>query len=1038
MQLKTRLISFMMIASLLPLLTVFYLGYMSARDTIRGIIGQSIQANAVKDAQNISDAISLQVQDTKDLSSQSFVLEAVKRANQKHLGEKTFPSKRIIDLDLAWIATGGHSKKAEEILANPTSTHFKHFKASGRNYIAEMFLTDMRGETIASTQRLTDYWQADEQWWVDAFNQGQGDVFLDERGFDKSTKLYVLGVVVPVMDGDKAIGVLKINFSMVGLLNRLGAGKLYPTDYSALLRPNGKLLAHSQGLPDFVHTQDKIDLMLSGEAGWVLDFHAGAKTLMGYAPLSITVNSRIKTHQTQLGVKNEKWHTNPLVLVIESKVEDHFQPFLKLIRSLVFIAAGTAFGAIFFVFYFSGLFIKKQNELLQEKADMEKELNKEKEFAKLIIETMSDTVFVSEVKGGKALLWNNAQSIVTGFSHEEIAKMKAPEDWYDPEDLEKSAPNFTRLYDKGQAKFVLQQKTKWGTTIPFEYNISLIRDNAGEPDYFISIGRDLRERLHSDEVIYKERRKALQYLNIAEVLLYALDENGYITTINKKGCEILGYKEAELIGRNWFEDFLPKDEIEKVQKVYQSLMNDDVEPIKHFENYITTKDGTRKLMQWNNSVVRDKEGKPTGIFCSGMDVTTQRQHERDLLRLKAAIDHVKDAVCIVSNMGEVIYQNSTFKKIKTSFPSDILLNLLQKRNRGSDSKQFKEVSKTLLQNKTWHGELVGTAENQKLVYFRTTIGPLTFDLDLQSDKVPKKGDDILGAIFIATDTTEEKGHQAQLIQSQKMESLGTLSGGVAHEINNPMGFVSSNLTTLQEYAQNFLTINEAYQELATHISPQNKDAQKILSDLEAKKQKLGFDWMVKDMPPLMGELVEGVDRVKAIVKNLREFSHVDEHELKKANINENLQKAIQLSQNELKYKCSIVEEFGEIPLIDCYPQQLNQVFLNLIINAGQAIEEKGEITLKTYLSGENVIIEIEDDGVGIEPEHITKIFEPFFTTKEVGKGTGLGLSVSYRIIEEHYGKIFATSILGKGTCMTIALPITQPNIAGKKEDLPES
>ncbi|MDX2469661.1 MAG: PAS domain S-box protein [SAR324 cluster bacterium] len=1027
MKLKTRLVTFMMIASLVPLLSVFYFGYMSARETIRGIIGQSIQANAIKDAQNISDAIQLQVQDTKSLSAEDFVKAAVKEANQKFRHEKVLPSKRILELDRAWIDSQGYSVKAKEILSNPISTHFSHFKTTGRNYIAEIFLTDIRGETIASTQRLTDYYQADEQWWLDAYNKGKGGVFLDERGFDQSTKLYVLGIVVPVMDAGKAIGILKINFSMVGLLNRLGAGKLYPTDYSAILRPNGLLLAHSQGVPKLIHSPEKIDLLLVGKPGWIMDFHAGSETLMGYAPLSIKVNSRKKTVVNELGIKNEKWHKTPLVLVIESKVQDHFQPFLKLIRSLVIIAVGTVFGAIFFVFYFAGLFIKKQNQLLKENEAVQIRLNKEKEFAKLIIETMSDTVFVSEVESGNPILWNNAQSLVTGFSHEEIATMKAPKDWYETEDLEKSAKSFKRLFDTGQAKFVLQQRTKWGTWIPFEYNVSLVKEKVGEPDYLISIGRDLRERIKSDETIHKEREKAHQYLNIAEVLLYALDQTGHITMINKKGCEILGYKEEELIGRDWFDGFLPKEDVAGVKNVFQSLMKEEMESVKHFENHIITKDGTKKLIQWQNSIVKNKKGKITGMFSSGLDITTQRKHERDLLRLKAAIDHVKDAVCIINNTGEVIYQNSTFETIKQTFPHEILENLLQEKSRSGDSKQFKEVYETLIKNETWQGELAGTDEDQKMAYFRTTIGPLMFDydIDFQGEKNPEDKMKIIGLILIATDITQEKSHQAQLIQSQKMESLGTLSGGVAHEINNPMGFVASNLNTLQEYAANFLAINESYQKLETYILIENKEAQKLLKELATQKEKLGFDWMVEDMPSLMEELIEGVDRVKAIVKNLREFSHVDEHFLKKANINENLKKALQISQNELKYKCTIIEELGDIPEIDCYPQQLNQVFLNLIINAAQSIVEKGTITLKTYLSHENVIIEVRDDGVGIEAENITKIFEPFFTTKEVGKGTGLGLSVSYRIIEEHQGKIFAISNPGKGTCMTISLPIAQ-------------
>jgi PAS domain S-box-containing protein len=260
--------------------------------------------------------------------------------------------------------------------------------------------------------------------------------------------------------------------------------------------------------------------------------------------------------------------------------------------------------------------------------------------------------------------------------------------------------------------------------------------------------------------------------------------------------------------------------------------------------------------------------------------------------------------------------------------------------------------------------------------------------------------------------------QNQLLQSEKMASIGTLAAGVAHEINNPIGFVSSNLSTLKTYVRNLLLLIEVYEQYEADNAPSERIA--------TTKREIDLDFMRSDAPALLGESADGLARVKKIVQDLKDFSRIDsEEKWNEEDIHKGLESTLTVVWNELKYTCEVRKEYGDLPPVECLLSQLNQVFMNLLVNAGQSIETKGTITIRTGTQGNSVWVEISDTGKGIAPENIGRIFDPFFTTKPVGKGTGLGLSVSYSIIQKHHGRIEVESEVGKGTTFRIWLPIRQ-------------
>jgi two-component system NtrC family sensor kinase len=271
--------------------------------------------------------------------------------------------------------------------------------------------------------------------------------------------------------------------------------------------------------------------------------------------------------------------------------------------------------------------------------------------------------------------------------------------------------------------------------------------------------------------------------------------------------------------------------------------------------------------------------------------------------------------------------------------------------------------------------------------------------------------------------------QSQLLQSEKMASIGQLAAGVAHEINNPIGYVYSNLGSLQKYLDDVFAVLAAYEKTDPLLAPHAE----AINVIRAVKQKADLEFLREDVSALMSESREGITRVKKIVQDLKDFSHVgSEEEWQQADLRQGIDSTLNIVNNEIKYKAEVKKEYGDIPDVECLPPQLNQVFMNLLVNAAHAIEERGTIVIRTGVANDLVWVEVSDSGKGISPENLSRIFDPFFTTKPVGTGTGLGLSVSYSIIQKHHGSINVASEVGKGTTFRISLPVKQPAMAQEK------
>ncbi len=267
--------------------------------------------------------------------------------------------------------------------------------------------------------------------------------------------------------------------------------------------------------------------------------------------------------------------------------------------------------------------------------------------------------------------------------------------------------------------------------------------------------------------------------------------------------------------------------------------------------------------------------------------------------------------------------------------------------------------------------------------------------------------------------TLSKLQQAQhrLLQSEKLAAVGQLAAGVAHEINNPVGFVTSNMGSLADYVGQLFALIDEYQKTLSALPAEHRAA------LQVATQKIDLDYLREDIPTLLKESREGLDRVKGIVSGLRDFSRADDGQWIPTDLSHIVDSALKIAGNEIKEKATVVNEWVELPLVACISSQINQVLVNLLVNAAHAVTPPGVITLRSGVQGESVWLEVSDNGCGMPEDVKKRIFEPFYTTKPVGKGTGLGLSITWEIVQRHHGQIDVTSAPGAGTTFRLTLPV---------------
>jgi len=633
---------------------------------------------------------------------------------------------------------------------------------------------------------------------------------------------------------------------------------------------------------------------------------------------------------------------------------------------------------------------------------------------RLLIENAYEGIAVA--RGPRFLFVNSSMTRMSGYSRDELLKMNRAE-LVHPDDMPRIHERFRRQMNGERVSptqsFRVKSATgqiRWihSSAVPIEWE-------GGPADLeFITDITDLKE---AEEALQKERNFMSAVLDTAGAMVIVFDADGRIVRFNAECEKVSGARCREVIGKPFWDFFIIPEEVAMIRERFKRLAAG--EPIVNGENHWRSHDDTLRLISWANTALLDKDNNVEFIIAIGIDITDMRSTQEALRlseqRFRRLVENATDVIYALTPDGTLTYLSPQFTAATGYEVSEFLGDSIDRIIHPDDRTEYRKWIAAGMPKP--HDEHDG----EYLYRLKTKSGRWKW---FTSNASVIRNDDggVIEAIGVANDVTElreafeslEKANrelrdtQTQLVQTEKMASLGMLVAGVAHEINTPFGAVSSMHDTQKRAAAKILAIFESEATELSRSHPTLTRALKVMMD-------------ANDV------IDSGIERVSNIVRRLRSFARLDEADVKTASINEGIEDTLTLIHHELKHNITVVRNFGMIPPVRCYPGRLNQVFLNLLVNARQAIKGKGTITIGTSMQNGLVCITFEDDGAGIRPENLKRIFDPGFTTKGVGVGTGLGLSICYQIIQDHNGHIYAESEVGKGTKFTIILPTDLPD-----------
>ncbi|MBH8564899.1 PAS domain S-box protein [Nostoc sp. CENA67] len=723
-----------------------------------------------------------------------------------------------------------------------------------------------------------------------------------------------------------------------------------------------------------------------------------------------------------------------------------------------------------------------------------KQTEQEKQMFVSLVENSSDFIGVATLDR-QPMFINEAGRKLIGMDSLESVKSMNILDFFLPEDLEQVEQFIMPAVIKhglwqGESRF---KHFQTGEAIPVDYNMFVVRNpDTGEPLYFATITRDIRDRQLAEEQLQEQEQFLRTIYDGVEQQIFVINvlENGELRFAgwNLPTAQVTGISNAHVVGKT--PEDLFGDVVGLAMRQRQQSCVDTGVAITYEESIILNNEVTWWLTTINP--LKNSEGRIYRLIGTTFNITKRKQAEQALEASQHFIQRIADSspnILYIFDLEQKcnVYANKEIATLLGYTIEEIQQmgeKLLPTITHPDDAENILEQAEKLLQAKD--GDILELEFRVKQAngewcwlysretpFSRTEDGKVKQVLGVSTNITERKQAEIKlqqQAENLENTLRELQLTQTQLIHSEKMSSLGNMVAGVAHEINNPINFIHANLIPANEYVEDLLKLVELYQE---HFPYPPEEIQAEIAAIE-------LDFLKEDLIKLLSSMRVGTQRIREIVLSLRSFSRLDEAEFKQVDIHEGIDSTLMILHNRLKAQPNhpeilVIKEYGHLPRIDCYPGQLNQVFMNLLSNAIDALEEskfnsqksivsqraelasvldatsltpgnpstavaslpieygiltQPQIRIRTeVINSDRIIIRIADNGKGITPEILSKLFDPFFTTKDVGKGTGLGLSISYQIVvDKHHGKLYCQSTPGQGAEFIIEIPITQSEV----------
>ncbi|KFE68188.1 PAS domain-containing sensor histidine kinase [Hyalangium minutum] len=651
----------------------------------------------------------------------------------------------------------------------------------------------------------------------------------------------------------------------------------------------------------------------------------------------------------------------------------------------------------------------------------------------LVAARTDNAVIITDARGD--IEWvNEGFTRITGYTLQEVLGQKPGTllqgPGTNPKDIEAMRRSLSR------AEGITVELLNYGKSGKPYWNlieIQPVHDEQGTLVQFVAIESDVTARRQLEQQAAESTELLRLAMESTADGIWDWDLPSGILKTNARWMTMLGYEPAPQTTLEFWSTQLchPEDLPEVNQRLNAHI--EGRTPMFEYEHRLRHKDGHYLWILGRAKVIaRDAQGKALRIVGTNVDVTSRKRAEEQLQAFIQAIPDMlfrvrRDGVCLAfkESLIEPPWRRPEEfigKNLFRMLPKPVVASLqaaLERVCQDSSLEIFEYSLEQAFGIQQFEARVVpiGPDEGMCIVRNITVRKALEDQRRRQREELEER---------VRQATRELESRQAQLIQSEKLASLGQMAASIAHEINNPVGFVSSNISTLGVYTSVLRRLIELYQQVEEHLGSDIPDAAASpLEEIRALRRQERLEEILQDTDELLSESREGMIRIREFIQDLKTFVREEAGTAQQADLNKLLQVTLRMLRHELKYKTQVRLDFGPLPLVRCYPTQLNQVFVNLLVNAVQAIEQRGEIHITTRREGNDVVIRIKDSGRGMSPETKARLFTPFFTTKPAGEGTGLGLSICYAIINRHKGRIEVDSELGRGTTFSVHVPLVE-------------